>query len=76
MRAFRLINSHNLNGTVDMLSAIVENAWTTLPLLFDGAYNCSAAGTFGGSPIQIEADGTIDLSCMSQLAEGPSLSAE
>ena len=72
MRAFTLTNQNALNGTVDLLNAIVENEWTTLPLLFDGAYNCSAAGNFGGAPIQIEADGTIDLSCMSQLAEGPS----
>lgn len=76
MRAFTLTNSNLLNGTVDLLNAVVENEWTTLPLLFDGAYNCSAAGNFGGSPIQIEADGTIDLSCMSQLAEGPSLSTQ
>ncbi|CAD6577221.1 MAG: hypothetical protein ASARMPREDX12_008269 [Alectoria sarmentosa] len=76
MRAFTLTNPNVMNGSVDMLNAIVEKEWTTLPLLFDGAYNCSAAGNFGGAPIQIEADGTIDLSCMSQLAEGPSLSRE
>lgn len=73
MRTFTLTNRNNLNGTVDLLTAIVQNKWTTLPLLFDGAYNCSAAGHFGGAPIQIEADGTIDLSCMSQLAEAPSV---
>lgn len=76
MRAFTLTNSNSLNGTVDLLNAIVENEWTTLPLLFDGAYNCTAAGNFGGAPVQIEADGTIDLSCMSQLAEGPSLATQ
>lgn len=76
MRAFTLMNRKILNGTVDLLNAIVENEWTTLPLLFDGSYNCSAAGNFGGSPIRIEADGTIDLSCMSQLAEGPSLGTQ
>lgn len=76
MRAFTLTNPNALNGTVELLSAIVEKEWTTLPLLFDGAYNCSAMGNFGGAPIQIEADGTIDLSCMSQLAKGPSLATQ
>lgn len=76
MRAFTLTSPNALNGTVGLLNAIVENGWTTLPLLFDGAYNCSAAGNFGGAPIQIEADGTIDLSCMSQLAGPPQLGTQ
>lgn len=76
MRAFTLTNRNTLNGTVDLLTAIVQHEWTTLPLLFDGAYNCSAAGNFGRAPIQIEADGTIDLSCMSRLAEMSSVATQ
>ena len=53
-----------------MLRAIMENEWRTLLLLFDRAYNCNTADSRGGAPIRTEADGMMDVSCMSWLAEG------
>jgi len=47
---------------------IVENDWSTLPALFDGAFSCIATGYANSSePFQIRINGTIDLSCVSQL---------
>lgn len=47
---------------------IVENDWSTLPALFDGTFNCTAAGHANLSePFQVQINGTIDLSCVSQL---------
>lgn len=47
---------------------IVGNDWSTLPALFDGAFNCTAAGHANLSePFRVQIDGTIDLSCVSQL---------
>ena len=36
MRALTLTSPYDLTGPVGMLSAIMENKWTRLPLLFDG----------------------------------------
>lgn len=38
-----------------------------LPVLFDGAYNCTLAGRAGGSVVSVEADGALDMACLSVL---------
>ena len=39
-----------------------------LPVLFDGAYNCTLEGKAGGGlVIHVNADGTLDVSCLSVL---------
>lgn len=45
---------------------IVNNEWSTLPALFDGAFNCTAAGN-SAQPFSVQVNGTVDLSCVSQL---------
>jgi len=56
------------NRTMDVLEAILEKEWSTMPMLFEGAFNCSRAGNHGTPPVHIKADGVLDMSCMSQLA--------
>lgn len=52
----------------DLMLDIVNNEWSTLGALFDGAFNCTASGNSGSDqPFHIKYDGTIDLSCTSQL---------
>ena len=52
----------------DLMHDIVNNEWSTLGALFDGAFNCTASGNSGSDqPFHIKYDGTIDLSCTSQL---------
>ena len=50
-----------------LMQDIIDNGWSTLPLVFDGGSKCTAAG---GSldPFLLNSDGTIDLSCVSQLS--------
>ena len=52
----------------ELLNHIVENDWSTLSALFDGAFNCTAAGNAASDqPFHIRFDGSLDLSCVSQL---------
>ena len=67
MRAFTLTGTQNLNGTMQLLNDILTSEWSTLPMLFDGAYNCTVAGFHGGPPVQIEPNGELNMFCMSQL---------
>ena len=47
---------------------IVDNEWSTLGALFDGAFNCTSAGNApSANPFNIFINGTLDLSCVSQL---------
>ena len=61
--------SHKGRGPsdIDLLTRIVTDNWLSLDLLFDGSYNCTAAGRAGGSVLQFDYDGTPDVSCLSQL---------
>ena len=38
-----------------------------LPVLFDGAYNCTLEGKAGGSAVNFMADGSLDVACLSSL---------
>ena len=38
-----------------------------LPVLFDGAYNCTFAGQAGGSVVSFNKDGSLDMACLSVL---------
>ena len=67
-------NAYRLNSKGTALTArqlmldIVDNQWSTLGALFDGAFNCTAAGNAPSTnPFQIFLNGTLDLSCVSQL---------
>ncbi len=68
MRAFQLSTTGNTDtAPSQLMNDIIQNEWSTLLFLFDGAYNCTAMGKFGSTPFSIGSDGIIDLSCMSQL---------
>ncbi|KAL8707950.1 MAG: hypothetical protein Q9220_007093 [cf. Caloplaca sp. 1 TL-2023] len=65
-------SAHKHKPTIaDMTNAIVDNGWSDLNLLFEGAYNCTVAaqdGKQGGKKsVQIGDDGTLNLGCLSQL---------
>lgn len=57
----------------DILNATVAKGWSTLPLLFDGGYNCTNAAAMADTPrdsgVTWELDGSF--SCISQLEIGP-----
>ena len=38
-----------------------------LPVLFDGAYNCTFAGQAGGSVVRLNADSSLNMACLSVL---------
>ena len=60
--------AHGTANTSALLHRIVRDDWSTLVALFDGAFNCTSSGNAAsGQPFSIKVDGTIDLSCVSQL---------
>lgn len=61
--------SHKGGGPsdTDLLTRIVSDNWLSLELLFDGSYNCTYVGSAGGDVLQLNYDGTPDVSCLSQL---------
>ena len=61
-------SSASTKSPSDLMLDIVNKEWSTLGALFDGAFNCAASGNSGSDqPFHIKYDGTIDLSCTSQL---------
>ena len=56
---------------VDIASftSVVENGWANITNLLKGAYDCTQQGQIGKGLVNINADGSIDMSCMSQLEE-------
>ncbi|KAL8854444.1 MAG: hypothetical protein Q9221_000714 [Calogaya cf. arnoldii] len=56
------------NDKFTMGGHILNDAWANAQLLFDGSYNCTAAGNAGGKIVNEKPDnGGIDISCVSQL---------
>ncbi len=49
-----------------LLNDIVSNNWSTLEVLFDGAFNCTLAGGYG-QPLNFLIGDELYSSCMSQL---------
>ena len=49
------------------LQQMTDNMGLDLPLLFDGAYNCTVAGTVGESIVSINPDSTLNVACLSAL---------
>ena len=45
----------------------IETTDTYMPVLFDGAYNCTLEGKAGGSAVNINALGSLDVACLSSL---------
>jgi len=48
-----------------LLEYIETQSVTYMPVLFDGAYNCTLEGKAGGSAVNVNADGTLDIACLS-----------
>ncbi|KAL8980333.1 MAG: hypothetical protein Q9205_004558, partial [Flavoplaca limonia] len=46
---------------------ILNDGWGDAQWLFDGSYNCTAAGNAGAAIVNEKPDGGIDFSCVSQL---------
>lgn len=45
----------------------IETSNVFMPVLFDGAYNCTLKGRAGGSAVNINAYGSLDMACLSSL---------
>ena len=45
----------------------IETSNAYMPVLFDGAYNCTLEGKAGGSAVNLNADGSLDVACLSLL---------
>lgn len=54
----------NTHSFIDEALATME---VDLPVLFDGAYNCTFAGQAGGSVVSLNADSSLDMACLSVL---------
>ena len=54
-------------AATNVLQVIANNKLADFDFLYDGNYNCTAAGKAGGHVLNIGDDGTLDVSCMSQL---------
>lgn len=67
LRQYRLAQKGEV--TTDPSTMIGDlSKWADLPLLFDGAYNCTAQGQADGEPsVYSNYDGTLDLSCPSPI---------
>lgn len=54
-------------GPGKILDQIKTAGWANMPLLFDGAYNCTAQGQLDNPQlVHVNFDGTLDASCLSQ----------
>ena len=45
----------------------IETTDAYMPVLFDGAYNCTLEGKAGGRPVTSKADNSLDVACLSVL---------
>lgn len=68
-RRYTLVQTKgNSDRTPNQLAQdLVKNQWAPLNVLFDGAFNCTAKGKAGTTDIQFTFNGTLDVSCISQL---------
>lgn len=68
-RAYNLISEGPGPDPTSFLNEIVNEQWSVLELLFDGAYNCSIApgGSGIGKPLNFFNGTTTNFACMSQL---------
>lgn len=55
------------SGTSSLIQEAVATLEVDLPVLFDGAYNCTLAGRAGGSVVSLNPDGSLDMACLSVL---------
>ncbi|KAG8527148.1 uncharacterized protein KY384_008578 [Bacidia gigantensis] len=53
--------------SAETTNAIVDNGWSSLEAVFDGAYDCGQQGGDGGPVVKVGPDGKLDFSCLSQL---------
>ncbi|KAL8706127.1 MAG: hypothetical protein Q9201_000829 [Fulgogasparrea decipioides] len=60
-------NGDRQTGPGAVLDQIKSKGWANLPLLFDGAYNCTVHAQLNNPQlVHINFDGTLDASCISQ----------
>lgn len=53
--------------TSSLISEALTKTEVDLPVLFDGAYNCTLAGQAGGSVVGLNADSSLNMACVSVL---------
>ena len=57
------------NHGLSMASTIIQGGWASPQNLYMGAFECAASGFFGQGLVNLDADGGLDLNCLSQLTE-------
>ena len=66
-RSYTLVHkSGNGVAPADLLKSIATNSWANMPVLFDGAYQCTFEGK-AGPDIAFDDDGLPDTNCLSVL---------
>ena len=55
------------HSTFDFLQYLLDHAQLNLPVLFDGAYNCTMKGTTAGSVVSVNPDSSLNVACLSAL---------
>lgn len=55
------------DSTFDFLQEVLDKTQLNLPVLFDGAYNCTMAGTVAGSVVSVNPDSSLNVACLSAL---------
>lgn len=55
------------SNTFSLVNSFLALNDADLPVLFDGAYNCTYVGQAGGSVVGLQADGSLNVACLSVL---------
>lgn len=55
------------SNTYQVMNQAQDSLDVDLPTLFDGAYNCTFAGLAGGSVVSVQANGPLNVACLSAL---------
>ncbi|KAL8670580.1 MAG: hypothetical protein Q9168_004893 [Polycauliona sp. 1 TL-2023] len=67
-RQYRLEKTNDGAYITKAVNSLKDNNWAYLPLLFDGAFNCTAnAQVDDPQVVHVNFDGTLDLGCISKL---------
>ncbi|KAF6226859.1 hypothetical protein HO133_008300 [Letharia lupina] len=62
-----VIEEVGYEATAYGLLEYIETSNVDMSVLFDGAYDCTLEGKAGGSAVNIDADGSLDVACLSSL---------
>ena len=59
--------AHPQQKATDLMGTMLDKGWSTIDTLFQGSFDCAKRGGFGQNLVAVNTDGTLDMTCMSQL---------